>query len=287
VERRILSPPARNDRRSPTPAAVHKREAIRRLKAALAEDRFVLHYQPIVDARDGRVAGVEALLRWRTPDREPDAVRELLEAAERSPVIFKLENWTLGQALRAARTWRDAGLTGLRVGVNLSAREFPRADLVQRIRSQLSAARLPPSALALEITESSRLRDFGAAADRLERLAGMGVELWLDDFGTGHSSLEWLSHLPTHGLKIPGTFVERLFADERCQVIVTRLIELAHDLGLRVVAEEVETAEQRAWLTACGCDLFQGFLLDAPMPAEELPRALAGAASPPPGRSQP
>ena len=266
---------------------MHKREAIRRLKAALQEDRFVLHYQPIVGARDGRVAGVEALLRWRAPDREPDAIRELLEAAERSPVIFKLENWTLGQALRAARAWRDAGLTGLRVGVNLSAREFPRADLVRRIRSQLSAAALPPSALALEITESSSLRDFDAAADRLERLADMGVELWLDDFGTGHSSLEWLSHLPTHGLKIPGTFVERLFADERCKVIVPRLIELAHDLGLRVVAEEVETKEQRDYLAACGCDLFQGYLFHAALPAEELPRALVGAVAPPSARSLP
>jgi EAL domain-containing protein (putative c-di-GMP-specific phosphodiesterase class I) len=230
---------------------------------------------------------VEALLRWRTPDAEHHSITALLQSAERSPVIFKLENWTLGQALRAGRGWLDAGLTGLRVGVNLSAREFPRADLVRRVQSQLSASRLPASALALEITESSSMQDFGAAADRLERLAGMGIELWLDDFGTGHSSLEWLSHLPTHGLKIPGTFVERLFADGRCQVIVTRLIELAHDLGLRVVAEEVETEEQREWLAARGCDLFQGFLFHAPMPAEELPRALAGPPSPPPGRSLP
>jgi EAL domain-containing protein (putative c-di-GMP-specific phosphodiesterase class I) len=268
---------------------VHKREAIRQLKAALEEDRFVLHYQPIVDARDGRVASVEALLRWRTPDaeHEQDSITALLQSAERSPVIFKLENWTLGQALRAGRGWLDAGLTGLRVGVNLSAREFPRADLGRRIRSQLSASRLPPSALALEITESSSMQDFGAAADRLERLAGMGIELWPDDFGTGHSSLEWLSHLPTHGLKIPGTFVKRLFADERCKVIVTRLIELAHDLGLRVVAEEVETREQRDYLKSCGCDLFQGFLFYASMPAEELPRALAGAVGPPSRRSLP
>jgi diguanylate cyclase len=287
VERRILSPSPPNDRRSPTPAAVHKREAIRRLKAALPEDRFVLHYQPIVDARDGRVAGVEALLRWRTPDREPDAVRELLEAAERSPVIFKLENWALDQALQAARVWLDAGLSGLRVGVNLSAREFPRADLGRRIRHRLSAAGLPGSALALEITESSCMSDFGAAADRLERLAATGIELWLDDFGTGHSSLEWLSHLPTHGLKIPGTFVKRLFTEPRCQVIVKRAIELAHDLGLRVVAEEVETKEQRDYLTARGCDLFQGYLFYAAIPAEEMPRALAGVVAPPSARSLP
>ena len=278
---------ARSDRRSPTPAAVHKREAIRRLKEALLGNRFVLHYQPIVDAHDGRVASVEALVRWRIPDQQQESIPELIQSAERSPVIFKLENWALDQALQAARTWLDAGLSGLRVGVNLSAREFPRADLGRRIRARLSSAGLPPSALALEITESSSMSDFGAAADRLERLAATGIELWLDDFGTGHSSLEWLSHLPTHGLKIPGTFVERLFTEPRCQVIVRRAIELAHDLGLRVVAEEVETREQRDFLTSCGCDLFQGFLFYAALPAEELPRALVGAVAPPSARSLP
>jgi EAL domain-containing protein (putative c-di-GMP-specific phosphodiesterase class I) len=131
------------------------------------------------------------------------------------------------------------------------------------------------------------MEDFGAAKDRLERLAGMGIELWLDDFGTGHSSLEWLSHLPTHGLKIPGTFVKRLFTEPRCQVIVKRAIELAHDLGLRVVAEEVETREQRDYLAASGCDLLQGFLFHAALPAADLPRVLAGAVAAPSPRSLP
>jgi len=283
---RPLVTAARDERRSPTPAAVYKRDAIRRLKEALAADRFVLHYQPIVDAHDGRAVSAEALLRWRSEDAEQDSVQELLHSVERSPVIFKLENWALDQALRAARGWLDAGLA-LRVGVNLSAREFPRADLGGRLRYRLSASGLPPSALALEITESSAMSDFEAAADRLERLAAMGIELWLDDFGTGHSSLEWLSRLPTHGLKIPGTFVKRLFKEPRCQVIVRRAIEMAHDLGLRVVAEEVETPQQRDYLATCGCDLFQGFLYYAAMPAEELPRALAGAAAPPSARSLP
>jgi EAL domain-containing protein (putative c-di-GMP-specific phosphodiesterase class I) len=281
---RSAAAPARKDRRSPTPAAVHKRDAIRRLKEALAGERFVLHYQPIVDAHDGRVVSAEALLRWRDPDQV--AIEELLQSAERSPVIFKLENWALDQALQAARAWLDAGLS-LRVAVNLSAREFPRADLGGRIRYRLSASGLPPSALALEVTESSGMSDFEAAADRLERLAAMGIELWLDDFGTGHSSLEWLSRLPTHGLKIAGTFVKRLFTEPRCQVIVRRAIEMAHDLGLRVVAEEVETKEQRDYLTSCGCDLFQGFLFYAAMPGEELPRALAGTVAPPSARSLP
>jgi diguanylate cyclase len=285
VERPVVTS-ARDERRSPTPAAVHKRDAIRRLKEALVDERFVLHYQPIVDAHDGRVASAEALLRWRGADRDQDAITELLQSAERSPVIFRLENWALDQALRAARAWRDAGVS-LRVAVNLSAREFPRADLSGRIRYRLSASGLPPSALALEITESSGMSDFSAAADRLERLAATGIELWLDDFGTGHSSLEWLSRLPTHGLKIPGTFVKRLFTEPRCQVIVRRAIELAHDLGLRVVAEEVETQEQRDYLVASGCDLLQGFLFHAALPAADLPRVLAGTVAPPSARSLP
>jgi EAL domain-containing protein (putative c-di-GMP-specific phosphodiesterase class I) len=270
------------ERRSPTPAAAHKREAIRRLKQALAEDRFVLHFQPIVTARDGSVENVEALLRWRRPEEEEDEITELLASVERSPVIFKLENWTLDEAFRAARSWRDAGLTGVRVGVNLSAREFPRADLVGRVRGKLARAGLEASAVALEITETSGMSDFAAAAGQLERLSAMGIELWLDDFGTGHSSLEWLSRLPTHGVKIAGTFVERLLGEKPCRAIVTRVVELAHDLEMRVIAEGVETAAQRDLLAGKGTDLFQGFLFYAPMPAEELPNALRGMAIPPP-----
>ena len=123
--------------------------------------------------------------------------------------------------------------------------------------------------------------EFDAVAHQLDRLIAMGIELWLDDFGTGHSSLEWLNRLPVHGVKIPGTFVERLPGDERGQIIVTRVIGLAHDLGLKVIAEGVETAEQRDFLADRGCDILQGFLLHAAMPAGELPAALAGAASGP------
>jgi EAL domain-containing protein (putative c-di-GMP-specific phosphodiesterase class I) len=266
------------ERRSPTPAALHKLEAIRRVKQAMAEERFVLHYQPIVKADDARVVSVEALLRWRRPDEEKDDITELLQSVERSPVIFKLENWTLDQAFRAARGWQEAGLTGIRVAVNLSAREFPRAELVSRVKGKLARAGLDATGLALEITETSGMSDFEAAAGQLERLSGMGIELWLDDFGTGHSSLEWLSRLPTHGVKIAGTFVERLLREKACQAIVTRVVELAHDLDMRVIAEGVESAGQREMLARKGTDLFQGFLFHAAMPAEELPDALRGAA---------
>lgn len=263
------------ERRSPTPAAARKREAIRQLKGALDEERFVLHYQPIVGARDTSVAGVEALLRWRKPKGERDNIEELIWSAERSPVIFRLENWILQQACQDVAEWEKAGRHGLRVNVNLSAREFPRADLAERVTRHLASCSVEATSLGLEVTETSRINDYDAVAEQIEKLIASGVELWLDDFGTGHSSLEWLSHLPLHGVKVAGTFVERILTEKPSQAIVARVIELAHDLGLRVVAEEVETREQRDFLLERGCDLFQGFLFHAPMPAEELARALA------------
>jgi EAL domain-containing protein (putative c-di-GMP-specific phosphodiesterase class I) len=264
------------ERRSPTPAATRKRIAIRRLQEAMRGERLCLHYQPIVDARSGRVERVEALLRWRHAAPDADSLSELIGSAERSPVIFKLENWVLGQAFSDAAAWPGQDL-GLRVNVNLSAREFPRADLVERLTRFLAAAGLDPARLAIEITETSRMSDFPSVAAQLDRLRGMGIELWLDDFGTGHSSLEWLSHLPLHGLKVAGTFIERLFAEPRCQVIVHRLLELARDLGLRTIAEGVENEAQRAFLAGQGCDLLQGFLLHAPVAVPDLPRPLAPA----------
>jgi EAL domain-containing protein (putative c-di-GMP-specific phosphodiesterase class I) len=271
---RTADPPEAAERRSPTPAAVRKREAIRYLKAAMHEGRFVLHYQPIVRADDSAVAYVEALLRWQTPEKEEHTPEELIRAAERSPVIFKLEHWTLGEGFRAAAGWRRGGAGGARVNVNLSAREFDRPGLVGRVGRQLRAAHLDPRAVALEVTESSAIHEFGLVAEHLDQLTAMGIELWLDDFGTGHSSLDWLSRLPIDGVKIAGTFVERILAEKRCQVIVARVVEMAHDLGLRVAAEGVEKEEQRDLLVAKGCDLLQGFLWHAPMPAEEVGRLL-------------
>ncbi len=260
------------DRRSPTPAAVRKRQAIRHLKTALTEHSIGLEYQPIAGASDRRVHSVEALLRWHEPQHGYD-VADLIHAAERSPVIFRLENWAVDQCCRTAAAWQDA-LPGLRVSVNLSAREFHRTDLVSRVDRHLRASALPPQALGLEITETSTISEFGVVAGQFEGLAEMGVERWLDDFGTGHCSLEWLSHLSLTGLKIPKTFVDRLGAERRCEVIVARVLDLAHDLGLQVIAEGVETEEQLAFLQEHRCDRIQGFLFFAPMPAGALTQAV-------------
>jgi len=271
---RTASPPATSERRSPTPGAARKREAIRQLKGAMEEDRILLHYQPIVTARDSRIAYVEALLRWRAPEREGPDLIGLIRAAELSPVIFKLEHRTLRESFQAAARWRRGGAGEARLNVNLSAREFGRAGLVGRLTRQLRTAGLDPRAVALEITETSRMDAFAAVAEHLDQLIAMGIEIWLDDFGTGHSSLDWLSRLPIDGVKIAGTFVERILAEKRCQVIVARVVEMAHDLGLRVAVEGVEKEEQRDLLVAKGCDLLQGFLWHAPMPAEEVGRLL-------------
>jgi EAL domain-containing protein (putative c-di-GMP-specific phosphodiesterase class I) len=261
------------ERRSPTAAAARKREAVRCLKQALVERRFVLHYQPIVSARDRSVASVEALLRWKDPVVDTEELAGLVWLVERSPVIFRLQDWALREACQAAATWRGTPLARLRVNVNVSAQVLPRSRLAGRLRRQLRAARLAPSAITLEITETSRMDDFQTVGDQLDRLVAMGVELWLDDFGTGHSSLEWLSRLPVHGVKLAQTFACRL-DEERCRTIVTRVVEMAHDLGLRVVAEGVETDAQRQFLSGVGCDFLQGFLLCPPLPAADLPAAI-------------
>lgn len=268
-------PPRMRERRSPTPAAARKREAIRILKEALAEGRLVLHYQPIVGAREGGIACVEALLRWKGPSAGNEDLAYLVRLAERSPVIFRLQDWTLREACRGGAAWRERGLANLRVNVNVSAQVLPRARLAGRLRREMRAAGLPPGTMALEITETSSIDDFGEVAGHLDELIAMGVELWLDDFGTGHSSLEWLSHLPVHGVKIAGTFVKRL-PDPRCRAIITGVVEMAHALGLRVAAEGVESPEQRGFLVERGCDLLQGFLFHAPMPPEKLPGLVAG-----------
>jgi EAL domain-containing protein (putative c-di-GMP-specific phosphodiesterase class I) len=262
------------ERRSPTPAAHRKREAVRRLKQALAGDDLFLHYQPLADAATGRPVSVEALLRW-SAERYEGELAQLICAAERSPLIFRLENWTLKQALGTAAAWESEPLASLRLNVNISARGFDRKELAARVLRQAEDAGFPARKLALEITETSALRDLDDVAPELAKLKAAGVERWLDDFGTGHSSLHWLSRLPLDGVKIPAAFVTQLPSDDRCRVIVRRVVELAHELGLRAAAEGVETEEQRAFLQECGCDLLQGYLLFAGMPAETLVRTLA------------
>ncbi len=247
---------------------------MRRLKQAMAEDRLTLEYQPIVRATDRQPLAAEALLRWRRPHEEGDELGDLLSAAEHSPVIFALETWAMGVCFEDAAAWQKGPLAGVRVNLNLSAREFRRADLLRRVKGALDRTGLDPRQVTIEITESSAIHSPADAARIIDRLRDMGLQLWLDDFGTGHSSLAWLSWFPIAGLKIPGPFAARVASDERCDTIVAAVVAMAHRLGLRVAAEGVENEEQLSCLVQHGCDELQGFLLGAPAAARDLPARL-------------
>jgi EAL domain-containing protein (putative c-di-GMP-specific phosphodiesterase class I) len=262
--------PSIPERRSPGADNARERESVRRLKAAMAEGRLILKYQPIVSAGDLRPVAAEALLRWRTPRSESDGLGELLAAAERSPVIFDLETWAMDVCFREAASWPAVPSSALRVNLNLSARDVQTGDLMARLEAALAASGLDPRRLTLEITETSAIHAPDDVVRVIERIKAIGPQLWLDDFGTGHSSLAWLSWFPIDGLKVPGMFVDRLPGDRRCVEIVSSVIAMAQRLGLRVVAEGVETEAQLSFLKECHCDDLQGFLLRPPLTSAEL-----------------
>src|SRR5262249_36879965 len=187
--------------------------SIRRLKDALAGDRLVVHYQPLVEVSSGRPVRAEGLLRWRRPGEERDALPELIAAAEQSPIIYALERWIVAACFADAARWHKGALPDLRVNGNLSAREFARKRFADRLRAAVRKSGVDPARVTLEITETSRIDDAEAAARMLDDLKTMGFEVWLDDFGTGHSTLEWLWRLPIDGLKVPGTFVQDVARD--------------------------------------------------------------------------
>ncbi len=221
----------------------------------------------------GAVEAAEALVRWRSSSTDDLGV--MVAAADRGPVIRDLDTWVASCALRDAAAWQRGSLPDVRVHVNLSARGLWRRGFGDRWQAQVAEAGVDVTRVTLEITETSALPDPEVTARRLARLREGGLQVWLDDFGTGHSSLEWLWKLPVDGVKIPGTFVEDVTRDRQAATITGAVIALAHRLGLRVVAEGVETEEQRRWLADAGCDALQGFLFHAALPADELPLRLA------------
>ncbi len=239
------------------------------LRRGIDAGELVLHYQPKADLRTGAVVGVEALVRWSHPSRGLVGPDEFIPLAQKTGVIVPLTFFVLNEALRQCRTWQLEGLN-LRVGVNLSARNLLDVNLPDTVGELLAKWEVPPSHLELEITESTILADPIRAMHVLSRLSGMGVRLAIDDFGTGYSSLAYLKRLPVDELKIDKSFVQGMEADENDAVIVRSTIDLGRNLGLRVVAEGVETTEAWRQLAALGCDVAQGYYLSRPVPAAEL-----------------
>jgi EAL domain-containing protein (putative c-di-GMP-specific phosphodiesterase class I) len=236
--------------------------------------RFHLLYQPKVDLRTGRVFGVEALIRWRHPEHGMVRPDRFIGLAEESGLIVGLGEWVVRTACRQAQLWRAAGLDPLAVSVNVSARQFEEKRLVERIAGALRDSGLPPSALDLEVTESLLMRDMHQAVARMRELKEMGITLSIDDFGTGYSSLSALKSFPISTLKIDKSFVRDLASSSDDQAIALAVISLGHRLHLRVIAEGVETAEQRDFLRANDCDEMQGYLFSPPVPAERITEML-------------
>jgi diguanylate cyclase (GGDEF)-like protein len=243
------------------------------LRRALERDELVIHYQPKADLNSGQVLGVEALVRWQHPDHGLLSPGEFIPLAERTGLIHPLTRWVLDAALRQAAEWQRTG-HHLSTAVNISTRCLLDPALPDQIAGQLAAWQVPASSLVLEVTESAVMADPTRALDVLARLHALGVSLAVDDFGTGYSSMAYLKELPVDELKIDRSFVSQMATSPSDATIVRSTIDLGHNLGLRVVAEGVETQDAWEKLAALGCDTAQGYLLSRPMPASDLERWL-------------
>lgn len=240
------------------------------LRTALAAGQFILHYQDQVTAGEGRLSGVEALVRWQHPGRGVLLPEEFLAVAEESGLILPLGHWVLQTACQQFRRWREEGLAVPRLAINLSARQLLDPDLPQQLEKVLADNGLAPACLELEITEAAVHQAPEQASANLQRLRAAGVNLAIDDFGTGFSSLLLLRQLPVKRLKVAHNFIHQLAFGEEGPAMVRTIIGMAHTLGFSVIAEGVETEEQRSFLAAHGCEEVQGFLLGRPVPAGEL-----------------
>jgi EAL domain-containing protein (putative c-di-GMP-specific phosphodiesterase class I) len=240
------------------------------LRKALGHDEFVVYYQPLVDVRNGRAVGAEALVRWHHPERGLLAASQFIALAESSGLIEDIDSWVLRTACAQAREWHRRGRKNFKVEVNLSARQFQQPDLVGEVTRCLRETGIPAGTLEIEITERIAMLDLDRAVDILRALRALGVHISLDDFGAGYSSLSYLNALPVDTVKLDQSFVRHVTTDPGDAAIATAVIAMAHSLDLRVVAEGVETAEQLAFLRGRGCDLVQGHLVGVPMSPDRL-----------------
>ncbi|HVS30664.1 MAG TPA: EAL domain-containing protein, partial [Thermoanaerobaculia bacterium] len=267
----------RNNYQYSTPPPADDRHLLeRRLKQAFERNELTLHYQPIVDLASGRINSVEALLRWNDPVRGmllPDAFVPL---AEESTLIVQMGDWVLRTACAQVRRWHAAGHTSLRVAVNLSARQFQQRDLPAMVARILENTGASPTALEVEITESTAMYNAELSLATMTALREMGVRISIDDFGTGYSSLSYLKRFPIDTVKIDHEFVRNLTTDANDQAIIAAVVSMARALKLRVVAEGVETEEQLAFLRREGCTDMQGYLHSRPAPAADFERAFLG-----------
>ena len=241
------------------------------LRRAVKQDEFVVHYQPIVRLDDGGVFAVEALVRWEHPERgllHPD---EFVPVAEKNGLVVQMGEKVLEEACRRTRTWQDENPQAPPpvTSVNLSAWQLGRRDLAEVVEKTLGKAGLEARFLSLDVTETVYVRALNKNTAAFSRLRALGVGISIDDFGVGYSSLSYLKRLPADALKVDKSFISDLGEDAEDAAIVQTIVELAHTLGMKVVAEGVETEGQASLLREMGCDFGQGFYFSEPLPPEE------------------
>jgi diguanylate cyclase (GGDEF)-like protein/PAS domain S-box-containing protein len=264
--------------------AVERQSLEEGLRGALSRGELVLHYQPKIDIATGAINGAEALVRWAHPTRGLVPPMVFIPIAESSGLIVPIGNWVLREACRQARVWRDQGLFTGTIAVNVSALELRSEDFLTGLWESLQDVGLDPQALELELTESVLMKHAELTAKILQTVRGKGVQVAIDDFGTGYSSLSYLRKFPIDALKIDRSFVAQVGASDADAAIVVAVMSMAHGLGLRVVAEGVETRAQLDFLRARGCEEAQGYYFSRPLPPLQFAQLLtAGIPQPPSG----
>ena len=238
------------------------------------KEQLVLLYQPIHEARTRRIYAAEALLRQRRESGELREAAIIHATAEESRgyELFALDHYLVKKAYADAATWAVRDHEPIRLNINLSPREFQEGNVLERLTELISTCGIDTRRINVEITETSYIEHPEETMHVLAEIRGLGVSLWLDDFGTGHSALTHLQHFPVDGLKIPGGFVRTLPDDARCRAIVRATVAMAHELGLAVIAEEVERHDQLDFLLDLGCEYIQGFLFSKPLEPEAFAR---------------
>ncbi len=258
-------------------AAVEKRRYLEgMIRKGLTHDEFVVHYQPKVNIRSGRICAMEALVRWRQNDQALMPPDDFIPFAEETGLIMSLGNWILKTACEEAKSWVDLGHDDVRVAVNLSAIQFEKKDLLDNIRQALEETGLSPNNLELEITESAVLDNIDRALMLLTELSRMGIAISIDDFGTGYSSLYYLKRLPIQTIKIDKSFIRDIHTDTNDAAIVSAIISMARDLNMKVLAEGVETADQLTFLRGKLCTEMQGHIFSPALPLREAVSFLEG-----------
>jgi len=232
---------------------------------ALDDEDFILHYQPQISLKDKSIVGFESLVRWIHPEKGMVSPADFIPLAEESGLILKLGEWVLMESCRQAKEWLDTGYSFGRVAVNLSAKQFHRSDIVAQVKHALKTYQLPSDKLELEITEGIAIENIDVTIETLNELKSLGIHLAIDDFGTGYSSLSYLKRFSIDKLKIDKSFVDDILTDEGGAAIATSTIALAHQMGLKVIAEGVETPQQSNYLKDHHCDEAQGYLYSRPL----------------------